>query len=366
MIVHQGRRRELRGEARRGGPPLHARQLAAAQRRQPHRHVGRLHDHPGRAAAGQQPVPAPQRRAGRTRSSAPSPASSAWCPEGLVLLTSVAFAVGVVRLGRAALPRAGAAGDRGARPRRRAVRRQDRHHHRGHAGARRGRAARRRGPRRRSTPRSAALAQLDPDPNATSRALQNAYTRHDDVDGHRPRAVLVGPQVERDDVRRTTAAGCSARRRTCSPRRYSGRRRATRSRRHAEAGQRVLLLAKADGTFTDGADAALPTVDTDGAGVAGRHRPPRRTGDAEVLRRPGRDGEGDQRRQQRHRRRGRPTRRSGRLGGQRRRHARCFRSDGREEFADAVEQSTGVRPCHAAPEAGDGQARCSRGATSWR
>ena len=62
--------------------PLHAGQLATAQRRQPDRQVGRLHDHPRRSAAGQQPVPARATRAGRTRSSAPSPASWAWCPRG--------------------------------------------------------------------------------------------------------------------------------------------------------------------------------------------------------------------------------------------------------------------------------------------
>ena len=47
--------------------------------------------------------------------------------------------------------------------------------------------ARRRGPGTRSMLALAALAQLDPDPNATSRALQNAYTDTTDMD-RRPAA----------------------------------------------------------------------------------------------------------------------------------------------------------------------------------
>ena len=135
-------------------------------------------------------------------------------PEGLVLLTSVAFAVGVVRLATQAMPRAGTAGHRGARPRRRAVRRQDRHHHRGKLGARRG-ADHRRPP---TTPQIdlalAALAQLDPDPERDLARTTERIHGRDNVDSDRPRSVLVGAQVERDDASPTTAAGCSAHQRT--------------------------------------------------------------------------------------------------------------------------------------------------------
>ena len=58
-------------------------------------------------------------------------------PEGLVLLTSVAFAVAVDHPRAASVPRAGAAGRRGPRPRRRRLPRQDRHAHRGRDGRRR-------------------------------------------------------------------------------------------------------------------------------------------------------------------------------------------------------------------------------------
>ncbi len=58
-------------------------------------------------------------------------------PEGLVLLTSVAFAVGVIRLGARNMPRPGAARHRRPRPHRRAVPRQDRDAHRRRHGRRR-------------------------------------------------------------------------------------------------------------------------------------------------------------------------------------------------------------------------------------
>ena len=66
-------------------------------------------------------------------------------PEGLVLMTSIAFAVGVVRLGRRQCLVQELPGDRGPRPRRRGVRRQDRH-------ADRERHARQRGRARSTTP----------------------------------------------------------------------------------------------------------------------------------------------------------------------------------------------------------------------
>ena len=139
------------------------------------------------------------------------------------------------------------------------------------------------------------------------------------MDGDRPRAVLVGAQVERDELRRARQLG-ARRARERAHRRTTPASCATRSRSTPSPGQRVLVLATADGTFTDGAEATLPAGRTRGARAAGRHRARRRAGHAAVLRRPGRDGEGDQRRQQRHRRRGRATRRAGRLARQRRRH----------------------------------------------
>ena len=158
-----------------------------------------------------------------------------------------------------ALPRAGAARDRGAGPCRRAVRRQDRHHHRRLAGARRGRAARRRRRGRRSTPRWPRSPNSTPTRTPRRRRCSNALHRRQPtwtVD--RPGAVLVGAQVERDDASATTAAGCSARPRTCSTTAYDGRAAASRSRRTPHDGQRVLVLATTDGTFADGADATLP------------------------------------------------------------------------------------------------------------
>ena len=50
-------------------------------------------------------------------------------PEGLVLLTSVAFAAGALRLARRRVLVAGTGGHRGPGPGRRAVHRQDRHAH---------------------------------------------------------------------------------------------------------------------------------------------------------------------------------------------------------------------------------------------
>ena len=193
-------------EARRRGASLHAGQLAAAQRRQPHRQVGRVPHHPGRSVARQQPVPAPRRGLAaidhqhRRRPGRHGAGGSRAADQRRVRRRRGAA-------GPQAMPRAGTAGHRGARSRRRVVRRQDRHHHRRNAW---------RSPRCRpsATPIApsidlalAALAQLDPDPNATSRALQNAYTEATDVDRHRPRAVLVGAQVERDELRRQRQLG---------------------------------------------------------------------------------------------------------------------------------------------------------------
>ncbi len=182
---HQGRRRELRGQARRGGQAVHAGQLAAAQRL--NRIVSRhgILVPVGLAASSQLSATT---RAGRTRSSPPSPASSGWCRRA-----RPAHQRGLRRRGRpaeqAALPRSGAAGDRGAGPRRRAVRRQDRHDHRGQPGARRGGAARRRDgdatrharwptPHTVEDSRPPSMAELDPDPNATLLAVKEHFGGH--------------------------------------------------------------------------------------------------------------------------------------------------------------------------------------------
>jgi cation-transporting ATPase E len=178
-------------------------------------------------------------------------------PEGLVLLTSVAFAVGVVRLARRrclvqelpaievlarvdvlcvdktgtltagtlelfdVLPIAGA--------------------HRPSIDAALG-----------------ALAQLDPDPNATARALQKAYTE--------PSTWKPTGRVPFSSARKWSAMsfgeegswvlGAPENVLTSG---YAGDIRAS-VESHAESGQRVLLLATAEGTFADGADATLPSV----------------------------------------------------------------------------------------------------------
>ncbi len=95
-------------------------------------------------------------------------------PEGLVLMTAIAFAVGVVRLGRQQLPGQRAARDRGAGPGRRRLRRQDRHPDRERHGAqpRSVRSAAAGGPVDEAL---AALAAADPRPNASLQAIGDAY-----------------------------------------------------------------------------------------------------------------------------------------------------------------------------------------------
>ena len=104
----------------------------------------------------------------------------------------------------------------------------------------------------------AALAQLDPDPNATSRALQHAYTE--------PSTWTMTGRVPFSSARKWSGMtfadhgswvlGAPENVLTSA---YAGELR-TDVETHAASGQRVLVLASADGTFTDGAAAALPSV----------------------------------------------------------------------------------------------------------
>jgi cation-transporting P-type ATPase E len=104
----------------------------------------------------------------------------------------------------------------------------------------------------------AALAQLDPDPNATSRALQNAY-------GDATTWTATG-RVPFSSARKWSAMsfgehgswvlGAPENVLTSA---YTGDMKAN-VETHAHAGQRVLVLATADSNFSDGADAALPAV----------------------------------------------------------------------------------------------------------
>ena len=104
----------------------------------------------------------------------------------------------------------------------------------------------------------AALAQLDPDPNATSRALQNAYKD--------ATTWTVTGRVPFSSARKWSAMsfanegnwvlGAPENVLTSA---YEGDLRGT-VESHAQEGQRVLVLATADATFADGANATLPAV----------------------------------------------------------------------------------------------------------
>ena len=111
-------------------------------------------------------------------------------------------------------PGPGAAGGRGARPRRRAVRRQDRDAHRGHARGRRGRAARRASTRARARGARGARPRAERDdardrrrPTPTRTGLASAG----------PGAVRVLAGVERARRSTSTARGSWARPTRCSP-----------------------------------------------------------------------------------------------------------------------------------------------------
>jgi hypothetical protein len=198
-------------------------------------------------------------------------------PEGLVLLTSVAFAVGVVRLAKPALPGAGAAGHRGARPRRCAVRRQDGHHHRRARSSSVGSATgRRNGGCSRRSMRSGRAGPARPRPqrHLESRSTTSLPRSHH-LGSHRAGAVLLGSQVERDDLRRghgswvlgapenvlTTAytVACRSRWRP-TPHRASA----------------CWCWPPPTATVRRWHRAALPTVHPRGAGAAGGHRARRR------------------------------------------------------------------------------------------
>ncbi|HEY4611321.1 MAG TPA: HAD-IC family P-type ATPase [Ilumatobacteraceae bacterium] len=104
----------------------------------------------------------------------------------------------------------------------------------------------------------AALAQLDPDPNATSRALQNAYPDKTSwqVTGRVPFSSARKWSAMSFAEQGSWVLGAPENVLTSN---YKGDLRSD-VERYAQAGQRVLLLASADGTFADGADASLPKV----------------------------------------------------------------------------------------------------------
>ena len=104
----------------------------------------------------------------------------------------------------------------------------------------------------------AALAQLDPDPNATSRALQTAYPDKTawQATGRVPFSSARKWSAMTFDNEGSWVLGAPENVLTSN---YEGDIRSD-VERHAQEGQRVLLLASADGTFSDGAEASLPKV----------------------------------------------------------------------------------------------------------
>ena len=116
-------------------------ELRAGDRHDPH--GGHVRDRADGRAAVHQPAAQPRRRCADALSASVA-GTVAMVPEGLVLLTSLAFAVGVLRLAKRRVLVQELPGRRGPRPHRRAVHRQDGHAHRGAPG-RGGRG----GPRRR-------------------------------------------------------------------------------------------------------------------------------------------------------------------------------------------------------------------------
>ncbi|HEX3088203.1 MAG TPA: cation-translocating P-type ATPase, partial [Ilumatobacteraceae bacterium] len=104
----------------------------------------------------------------------------------------------------------------------------------------------------------AALAQLDPDPNATSRALQNAYTTTTEwtATGRVPFSSARKWSAMSFGDKGSWVLGAPENVLTSD---YQGDMRET-VEAHAKEGQRVLVLATTDGTFADGDDATLPAV----------------------------------------------------------------------------------------------------------
>ena len=193
------RRRRVRRRSWRPRPAVHAGALGAARRHQPD---------PARtctwviipAAALLASASSPHNDSSRDAVSGSVAGIVAMVPEGLVLLTSIAFAVGAVTRS----PASGVvvqelAAHRGARPRRRraASTRPARSPTGRHRALELGASASTR-PAPGRTRRLAALAAADPTPNATLAAVGRGVAAH--PDGWRGRddgAVLVGPQVER-------------------------------------------------------------------------------------------------------------------------------------------------------------------------
>ena len=213
---HQGRRRQLRRQARRGGH--------AASRSSTHR-CATTSTASSRGSATRS-----------SRSACCSRPASSWRRDQSwqeAIIQTVAGLVGMVPEGldpadqrrvrrrrraarQAQMPRPGVAGDRGARPRRRAVRRQDRNDHR-RVASRSPRCASSATPTRsRSTHALARDGRLRSRPERHAQRGQGALRRRQRrLVADRPGAVLQRPQVERDVVRGRTAAGCSARPSSC-------------------------------------------------------------------------------------------------------------------------------------------------------
>ena len=264
----------------------------------------------------------------------------------------------------AAGARAGAAGGRGTRARRRGVRRQDRHAHRG-AGSRSSGSTRSTGPMR--TPLERALAALAAARRlARTRRCARSPSGYPDApagwrvtdavpfssarkwsgiafDGQgawvlgAPDVLLDGRSTGHDDVLR------------------GGRRRG----RPGPPGR----AARPDADALD--DEQLPaTLAPVALVVLGDIAAARRRRHAALLRRAGRDREGDLGRQPAHRRRDR-RRGSGSTGADEPLDARELPEDG-DELAEARRAALGVRPGHAAAEARDGARRCRAAGTRSR
>ena len=210
---------------------------------------------------------------------------------------------------------------------------------------------------RRARPRVAAA---DPTRNATQRALAERFPTPPGVEATAPcrsRRPASGARVAFDDhgtwvlgAPEMVMAG-ELRRRLRADGRPGGRRRAPRACSSPVPTPPSTAIERPDGL----APIALVVL-------ADRMRPDAAR-DAGLLRRAGRDAEGDLRRQPPHGGgRGRP----GRPG--RRRRARRRRDAARRrpaELADAVDDTHRVRPGHAAPEAGDGARPAVARATRW-
>ena len=213
-------------------------------------------------AADRQPARAPT-TAGATRSQASVAGLVAMVPEGLVLLTSIAFAVGVIRLAAARCSSRSCAAievlarvdvvclDKTGTLTEGDIDVADVEPLDGRTGRR----------ARRSATSLARLGAADPRPerHASARCRSACPSRRRLDDHRRRRAVLVGPQVERRRLRRPRALGPARRARDPAARRRPRRGRAV-DELAAARGSAVLLLARSDaaagGRRRDGDDAA--------------------------------------------------------------------------------------------------------------